>query len=318
MRFSIHTITSADWKLLVIRDEVTGTEVKILPESGAMLHSFSVQNNRNEKINVIDHYQNKAALEDGALRTYKSARLSPFVCRIPDGKYRYGQHEFEFKNRFSDGSAIHGLLVTKPFTVSREEEQQEQASATMSCSYRKDDPGYPFDYTCTVIYTLKENNMLRLQATVRNDDRQVIPIADGWHPYFTLGEQVGDWLLQFNASAMLEFNEKLIPTGRLIPDHRFEKPAPIGETFLDNCFLLDSSAQQPACRLQNPHTGLTLSIRPDNSYPYLQIFTPPARKSIAIENLSSAPDCFNNRMGLLLLEPGRSKSFSVQYELDIR
>jgi aldose 1-epimerase len=49
----------------------------------------------------------------------------------------------------------------------------------------------------------------------------------------------------------------------------------------------------------------------------LQIFTPDSRQSIAIENLSGAPDCFNNGMGLVLLAPNSSKTFSVIYQVRI-
>jgi Galactose mutarotase and related enzymes len=53
---------------------------------------------------------------------------------------------------------------------------------------------------------------------------------------------------------------------------------------------------------------------PNENYPYLQVYTPPHRQSIAIENLSAAPDVFNNRMGLIELEPGERIGFSCSYE----
>ena len=38
----------------------------------------------------------------------------------------------------------------------------------------------------------------------------------------------------------------------------------------------------------------------------------PDRKSIAIENLSSAPDAFNNKIGLVVLGPDDSQAFSTK------
>ena len=84
---------------------------------------------------------------------------------------------------------------------------------------------------------------------------------------------------------------------------------------LDNCFLLKTGHDKPACKLVNPSNGLSLSFFTDATYRYLQIYTPPHRSSIAIENLSAAPDCFNNKMGLLLLLPGDSQTFTVSYQL---
>jgi aldose 1-epimerase len=70
-----------------------------------------------------------------------------------------------------------------------------------------------------------------------------------------------------------------------------------------------------ACVIKDEGKGLSVEIFPDKSYPYLQIYTPEDRKSIAIENLSSAPDAFNNGMGLLVLEPGETKVFTTTYQI---
>jgi aldose 1-epimerase len=58
---------------------------------------------------------------------------------------------------------------------------------------------------------------------------------------------------------------------------------------------------------------MAVDFYPDRSYPYLQLYTPPHRRSIAIENLSAAPDVFNNRIGLVTLEPDHTKTFSARY-----
>jgi aldose 1-epimerase len=58
-----------------------------------------------------------------------------------------------------------------------------------------------------------------------------------------------------------------------------------------------------------------LEISPEGSYPFLQIYTPPHRQSIAIENLSAAPDAFNNKMGLIVLTAGEEKTFRTLYAI---
>jgi len=67
--------------------------------------------------------------------------------------------------------------------------------------------------------------------------------------------------------------------------------------------------------LSDPAVGLELYIYPDRAYPYLQVYTPPHRKSIAIENLSSAPDAFNNKIGLIELGPEDSQAFQTRYRI---
>ncbi len=44
-------------------------------------------------------------------------------------------------------------------------------------------------------------------------------------------------------------------------------------------------------------------------YNYLQVFIPPSKKSIAVEPMTCAADAFNNKMGLIILNP--KKSFST-------
>jgi aldose 1-epimerase len=71
------------------------------------------------------------------------------------------------------------------------------------------------------------------------------------------------------------------------------------------------------CVLRNTEKNIQIEIHPDSSYPYLQIYIPPGRQSIAIENLSGAPDGFNNGIGLLTLEPGQSTIFNTMYKITL-
>ncbi len=147
---------------------------------------------------------------------------------------------------------------------------------------------------------------------------KLFPSADGWHPLFPRwGGKTDEWQLQFHGEAIVEFDDRLVPTGRLKQYDQFESPRDIGDTFLDNCFVLKPDIVSAACQLYNPAKGLRISIFPDGSYPYLQIYTPATRDSIAVENLSGAPDCFNNKMGLLLLQPGHSQIFTVRYVVNV-
>ena len=317
MSFNITSEKDDDLNLLQISDLTSGIQVRILPEAGALLHEYSIPLG-NRRIQVVDGYKNMADLKKYYPVSYKSAKLSPFVCRISGGRYRFAGTSYEFRDKFLDGSAIHGLLFNKPFSLLEKKSEKEEASITLGYHYQKEDPAYPFDYKITVKYTLKTGGRLFLETTLLNCSGQPIPIADGWHPYFKLEGIVNDWLLSFRSRKNVAFNEKLIPMGHLIDISAFYLPEPVGETFFDHCYLLEPGKGKAAATLENPENGLRLSIFPDASYPYLQIYTPPDRNSIAIENLSSAPDSFNNGMGLIELEPDHLQSFSVLYQLDFR
>ncbi|MEO6316069.1 MAG: aldose 1-epimerase [Chitinophagaceae bacterium] len=315
MEFTIKAASANGLEQVVLTDPNLGTSAIILPAHGAMLHAFTVQTKQGAH-NIIDNYADASALKEQLSYSFKSSKLSPFACRIPGGKYMYDGEEFEMQHKFVDGSAIHGLLYNKPFKQMALFADEERASAAFRYHYKAEDDGYPFDYTCEVRYTLLPQNTLQVQTTIINLDDLPIPMSDGWHPYFTLGGKVNDWLLYFGADALLEFNAQLVPTGKLLPYDHFHHAQLIGDTVLDNCFLLNEDRSYAACTLRSETTGIQLNIFPDASYPFLQIFTPDHRQGIAIENLSAAPDAFNNKIGLLMLQPRHTQTFTVHYQVD--
>ncbi|HEY8388295.1 MAG TPA: aldose 1-epimerase [Parasegetibacter sp.] len=315
MRFSITNQHKNGLNQIILADTVSRTEVVVLPQTGALLNAFSVIHG-NERINIIDGYTDKNDLQNGLSDSFKGPKLSPFVCRMKDGRYEFGGKRFELRNKFKDGNAIHGLLYNKTFEEVKRFDSENEARLELEYIYDKDDEAYPFKYSCKVVYTLGLESRLNIYTQIMNLSDQTIPLADGWHPYFTLGGYVNDWELQFPCDGMVEFDDRLIPTGSVIPFNRFNQKNKIGDIELDNCFLLKQTNNkqfQEICLLTNPSAGLGIRFEGDGTYPYLQVYIPAHRKSIAIENLSGAPDCFNNKMGLILLPPGNLKDFSVSY-----
>ena len=272
MSFNITPERDEDLDLLQITDLSTGIQVRILPALGALLHEFSIPLG-NRRIQVINSYKNLADQNENAA-SYKSAKLSPFVCRISEGKYEFENISYEFQNKFNDGSAIHGVLADKPFTVLEKSSRDDEAFILLEHHYQKEDPAYPFEYLINVRYTLKTGGRLYLDTRVKNLSAQRIPMADGWHPYFSLEGEVNDWLLSFHSREKLAFNEKLIPLGHTVEAPDFYNPRRIGDEFFDNCFLLEPDSGVPAATLENPANGLHLSFYPDRNYPFLQIYTP--------------------------------------------
>ncbi|WP_205508495.1 aldose 1-epimerase [Longitalea arenae] len=316
MSFSVSRSTQNGLSLVRLQDNATNTIITILPEHGALLHGFEIPVN-GEQLNIIDNYATRERLERELAISYKGSKLSPFVCRLRNGKYSFDGEDFEFPGKFSDGNAIHGLLYNRPFKITNDFADDMQANVTLRYHFRREDPGYPYEYMCEVRYTLLPQQVLQIETTILNMDMLSIPLADGWHPYFQLGGDVTGYELQLSADTMVAFDKDLIPTGKLIPDNSFYEGALIGDRLIDNCFVVKPIEQRPCAVLLNPANNAFVALYTNNSYPYLQVYTPADRKSIAIENLSGAPDCFNNGMGLLILEPSRSQTFTVWYQAGV-
>lgn len=312
MSFTTKIDTTGIFPVIHLMDEAQKTSIEIYG-FGALLNAFSIDNS----VNIIDGFASPQDAVNNITKGFKSAKLSPFVCRIFNGKYVFDEQEYKVGKFYIGEESIHGLLYDEIFTIINSGANDIAAFATLQYEYAKKDKGFPFSYTCTVNYSLEKNNSLSIKTSVKNNSDIKMPVCDGWHPYFTLGANINELFLEMNVKKMLEFNERLVPTGNIISYKKFQRSEIIGETFLDNCFLLNDH-NKPACILRNNKSGLELTIQPDKSYPYLQVYTPPHRNSIAIENLSAAPDAFNNKIGLTILNPGESCSFKTVYSASVK
>lgn len=289
------------------------SKAEILPACGAILNSWTVVHN-GKVYHLVDGYDSPADFEKNCeAKGFRSAKLSPYVCRMKRSQYDYNGRHYHIGKYELAGNAIHGLVYNNPFTILHSVADEQAAALVLVHDYDGSDAGYPFTYRLEVSYVLQANNDLGITTSVTNTSRQPIPIADGWHPYFSLGRPVDELYFAMQSNSMLEFDKELIPTGQLLDYDRFHEPALFGGLFLDNCFLLNKPLDGPACRLINRQDNIELSIYPDGAYPYLQVYTPPHRNSIALENLSAAPDAFNNHIGLVILDPGERHSFSTHY-----
>ncbi len=297
--------------VVTLTDTQTGCGAEIYG-FGGLLNAFRVPSG-NKTANIIDGF---ASVEDAIKNItngFKSTKLSPFVCRMNHGKYMFEEKNYTIQKYFLSGHAIHGLLFDAPFKITDTESGNENARVTLEYEYKAMDAGYPFLYKMTIYWKLEAGNKLSVTTTISHQNKTTIPIADGWHPYFSLGGSIDDYTLQFDSDCRLEYNADLIPTGKQMIDNRFMKGISLRGIELDNSFVLNTNIANARCILEN--NAFRLTIEPDKTYPVLQVYIPPHRNSVALENLSGAPDNFNNGMGLILLAPSEEKIFTTSYSV---
>ena len=297
----------SDWETVELCDEALGIVAGIVPSAGAILNALTVNG-----VNIIDGYQDAGDFRERVHQGFRSAKLSPFVCRLNQATYSWQGRQYRLDKFLLNGSALHGILYDVKFDVITEKQGTEGASVVLRYQYNGDHPGYPFPFNCTVAYSLEKEGKLTISTHVSNPVNATgsLPIVDGWHPYFRLGGKADDWWLQIASDKMMEYNEQLIPTGNYLDNAVFAEGRLIGDMALDNGFLLQEGLA-PLAVLRNPSNGLGIKFLSQLNYPYLQLYIPGDRESIAIENLSGAPDAFNNGIGLTILEPGEKKDFVV-------
>ncbi len=311
MAFEVSVCREKKSPVIILRDTTNGCEAEIYC-FGALLNSFIINTSKG-KINVVDGFSSPGDAEQNIHKTFKSAKLSPFVCRLREGKFSHDGKEYKIKKFYLDRHAIHGLVYDILFEIKEAKADDKNAAVTIGADYDGSDPGYPFSYHITVTWKLEANHKLTAITTIEHSNQEAIPIADGWHPYFKMDVPVDECAIEFDSEVQLEFDDELLPTGKLKKDSRFLKKTSLKNIELDNSFVLDTEIEYPECILTGKELQLTIS--PDKSYPYLQIYIPPHRQSIAVENISSPPDSFNIDSWRAFANPGAKMIFSVTYQL---
>ena len=128
--FSIDKKQENGFEKIILKDNATNTYAAILPGCGAVLHFF-IANNYGESFNVIDSYETAGDfMNHHESKGFLGSKLSPFVCRLKHGTYRFGEKKYKMEKFYLGKNAIHGILYDKVFAVTGE-----TANASRFCNY---------------------------------------------------------------------------------------------------------------------------------------------------------------------------------------
>jgi len=283
-----------------------GEQRVVVAEVGAGIRSYTVGDQ-----DVLDGY--------GADELAPSGRgqvLAPWPNRIEDGAYEFGgaQHQLPL-NEVGARNAIHGLVRWSAWSAAEHSPDRVVLEHTLHPQ-----PGYPFSLAFGIEYSLSQDG-LRVTSTATNIGPEACPYGFGMHPYLTLGtKKVDQLILRAPGRTVLKTNDRGIPVGSEPvegTEYDFRRPRPIGMAKLDHAFtdLERGDDGLASVELLDPEDERSLLLWLDDGYRYLQLFTGDplpdvARRSLAVEPMTCAPNAFRTGDGLLVLEPGETTTSS--------
>ncbi|HET6675367.1 MAG TPA: hypothetical protein VFG71_08510 [Nitrospiraceae bacterium] len=244
--------------------------------------------------------------------------LIPFPGRIADGRYVFDGDVFQLERNDKEGpNAIHGFVRTLPWTVAGSDANRVRFDISLTAD-QYGSKGYPFSLQIHVAYVLGDQGLV-CSFEVKNVGNRIAPVGVGFHPYFTVGSAfIDDDEVKIPGAAYVEFNERLAPTGRIIPvaasewDHRTAHP--IGARRFNHCYVqLERDADGSAtASLRHAASGRSVDVMMDRSFSAIVIYTGDAipgaaRRALAIEPMTCATDAFNHpEWGLQQVSPGQA------------
>lgn len=253
---------------------------------------------------LLDGYDTPETLEELAWK--KSILLYPFPNRLDGGKYSWLGKEYFFPQNNAD-NAIHGFAFARKFEIVRLTTAENFAEVNLRLDDAGENPSFPFASRLEVAYKITDSGQFLVNFKVKNLGKTSLPFGLGWHPYFRLSPNVADTDLQMSPAVKIEVNERMLPTGKISEFKNFEKRRAIASEILDNCFKIKNLDKKWAVEIFSG--GKKLSVwAAGKKWPFVQIFTPPHRTSVAIEPMTCNVDAFNNGEGLIDLAAGKTWS----------
>jgi aldose 1-epimerase len=290
MSFSIDIQPLSSFKRIRITNLISKVYIDIISKGG-ILNSWMQPA---ENWDIIDGNDFSSGWSNFESNGFKSAKMSPYACRLFNGIYEHENKSFKVEKFYLGNHGLHGILYDAEFEIIETNINNQTAQVKLEFQYHGTDKGFPFEYNTQLTWTYFSDNTISIQTTITNNSNQPIPMMDGWHPYFSFGETINDAFITLKAKGKIQYDEGLLPTGKILDENEFESSRKIESLHLDNCYLVDATAN--TCILENE--DYQLIVQPILNYPYLQLYTPSDRKSIAIENLTGIPNCFNNKIFL--------------------
>jgi aldose 1-epimerase len=227
--------------------------------------------------------------------------LAPWANRLESDTYRLGElrHQIDPSlgniRRDVNGRPIHGLMLFVPWEVVSLGSTDGRASLTCRFNFASR-PDFLSQFTLPHRYEMThtlEEGRLTVSLRVTNDSTEMLPLALGFHPYFSLGSAVRqDVTVKLPAAYRLELSDQMLPTGKTV-DWNGNSEFPLGEQSFDDGFvgLMRGTDQTAVFEAGIGEKRLRVGFGP--RYEVAVVYAPPTKQFLCFEPMTAVTNAFN-------------------------
>tara|TARA_R110002095_G_scaffold196208_1_gene175036 strand:- start:4691 stop:5872 length:1182 start_codon:yes stop_codon:yes gene_type:complete len=258
-----------------------GMSVNII-NYGAIVTAVYLPDRQGKSENITLGFDSLAAYENKG--PYFGAICGRVANRIAEGKFTLDGKEYQLAQNIPP-SHLHGgeRGFDKKVWAAESFSEKNEVGVRLSLVSPDGEEGYPGKLTLKVVYSLNNENELKIDYTATTD--QATPINVTNHCYWNLAGKgnILDHELVLNCDQYLPVTEIAIPTGELATVKEtpmdFTSAHKIGERIAqveggyDHCWVVNLAEKQPAfcARVKDPQSGRVMEIL--TTEPGVQFYT---------------------------------------------
>jgi aldose 1-epimerase len=288
-------------------------QVGILPTVGASIAFGRVRKNGAWQ----DVLRPTAEKDYGNSSKASSFIMLPWCNRIKGGLLRFEGAEYQLETMPDDGTARHGDVRKRAWTISN------QTDTSIQLALRSSDfpsVNWPFQFSARAEYALEGQDFV-WKLWLKNEDTRRMPGGFGHHPYFVRPTGENAPLVEIPCASMFELVNYMAEAAPVpVPPRLDFRTAGTLHDDGYNDLLTHRNGEKPA-RLIYPEWKIALEMYADPIFPHILLYTPPGEPSVAIEPMSNASDGFNlyangiPDSGVFVLEPGEEIGGEVRLQV---
>jgi aldose 1-epimerase len=208
-----------DGEVVRLDDRDTQTSVSLLPSVGNIAFDMTVKGHK------VLHWPYASVEEFKAKPTLSGIPfLGPWANRLDEDAFYANGQKYNFDMELGNvrgAIPIHGFLTTgSHWQVVSVKADKQSATAISKLEFYKNPlwmKQFPFAHTIEMTYTLREG-VLRVTTRIQNLSTEPMPVAIGFHPYFTLTDARRDeWTVSIGAKTQWLLAANKVPTGATEP-----------------------------------------------------------------------------------------------------